>query len=99
MLMDWPCGGCLGNVWGAVSQRARAVGWSRPTVYAPGRRVTEAVKESQRPGRSRAELAAAVARLRDENRQLWDWLEAAIAFPRQRQEQLAATAAALGLRV
>ena len=40
-----------------------------------------------------------MARLRDENRHLWAWLEAAIAFPRQRQEQLAATAAALGLRV
>jgi hypothetical protein len=89
----------LGGVWGSVSRRARAVGCSRQTIYEHGRRVAQAVEESQQAGQSRAELAAEIARLLDENRQLWEWLDEAIEFPRERQERFAATAAALGLSV
>jgi hypothetical protein len=89
----------LGGVWGSVSRRARAVGCSRQTIYEHGRRVAQAVEESQQAGQSRAELAAEIARLLEENRQLGEWLDEAIAFPRERQERFAATAAALGLSV
>jgi hypothetical protein len=89
----------LGGVWGSVSRRAREAGCSRQTVYEHGRRVAQAVEASQFPGRSRAELAAEVAGLLEENRQLWEWLDQTIEFPRERQEQFAATGAAMGLSV
>ena len=45
----------------------------------------------------RAELLADNQRLREENRQLWDWLDQSFACPKAKRRQFAVQASALGL--
>ncbi len=83
--------------YGAVTTQTRQAGCSRQTAYHHRIRVTQAVAEAQAGGPSRAELLEENRRLRQENQELWEWLEQTIDFPQSRQRQFAATAAALGL--
>ncbi len=82
---------------GAVSDQARQAGCSRQTVYDHAAKVHEAVAQVHVPGPSRDELLQQVQQLRDENRQLWDWLAEALDGPPDRGRQFAVTAAAMGL--
>jgi hypothetical protein len=59
--------------------------------------VQQAVTDAQAGGPSRAELRAEGQRLRQENQQLWQALEAALDFGAAQQQRFTATAAALGL--
>jgi hypothetical protein len=82
---------------GDITQQAQEAGCSRQTVYDHADQVHQAVADAQLPGPSRAPLLEANQRLRDENRQLWDWLEQTIDCPEDKQRQFASTAAAYGL--
>jgi hypothetical protein len=83
--------------WGDVTRRAKASGCSRQTVYQHARHVQEAVaaQDSARP--TRQELLDENQALRRENRQLWNWLEHTIEFPKSQQRPVAVVAAAMGL--
>ncbi len=82
---------------GAVSGQARQCGCSRQTVYDHAGQVQEVLAEAERPGPSRPELLEDNRRLREENRQLWDWLEESFASPLSKRRHFAVQAAALGL--
>jgi hypothetical protein len=82
---------------GAVTEQAQQADCSRQTVYDHARKVQQAVVEAQLPGPSRDELLHDNERLRAENQQLWDSLDSMVNFAEGRQQQFAATAAALGL--
>jgi hypothetical protein len=82
---------------GDVSEQARAVGCSRQTVYGHAELVQRAVVDAQLPGPSRPQLLEEVAQLREENRQLWDWLEQTIDCPQDKQQEFTVTACAMGL--
>jgi hypothetical protein len=83
--------------YGAVSGQARQCGCSRQTVYDHAGQVQEILAEAERPGPSRQALWEENRRLREENRQLWDWLEESFSCPPAKQRQFAVQAAALGL--
>lgn len=85
------------GVWGAVSKRARDAKCSRQAIYQQKDRVVQAVAEAQQGGPTRAELQAENQRLREENRQLWEWLALTVEFPPSQQQRFAAEASALGL--
>jgi hypothetical protein len=85
------------GVWGAVSKRARDANCSRQAIYQQKDRVVQAVAEAQQGGPSRAELRTENQRLRDENRQLWEWLAVTTEFPSSQQQRFAAEASAMGL--
>lgn len=87
---------CSG-VWGAVSERAREVNCSRQAIYQQKDRVVQAVAEAQQGGPTRAELQADNERLREENRQLWEWLTGTTEFPPSQQQRFASEASAMGL--
>ena len=81
--------------WGDVSRRAGETGCSRQTIYQHATKVQEALL---RPTCDQFErLQAQNQRIQLENQQLWDWLEHTVEFPRSRQEEFSATAAAMGL--
>jgi len=80
---------------GDVSEQARAVGCSRQAVYDHAESVQHALGEAQLPGPSRGRLLEQVALLREENRQLWHWLEQALDCPPHKQQQFAVTACAM----
>jgi hypothetical protein len=82
---------------GDVSAAARQTGCSRQTVYDHADKVQQAVEDAQPPGPSRAELLQQNQHLRQENRELWDWLEQTIDCPLGKQQQFTATACAMGL--
>jgi hypothetical protein len=82
---------------GAVTARAQAAACSRQTVYDHAAKVHQAVADAHLPGPSRDDLLQEVHRLRDENRQLWEWLEHTIDCPPEKHQQFAVTAAAMGL--
>jgi len=82
---------------GDVTRAAEQAGCSRQTVYDHADKVQQALEESRQPGPSRQQVLDEDARLREENRQLWAWLEEALDLPAQKQRQFAVTAAALGL--
>ena len=87
----------LGGRHGDVTQQARDHGCSRQTVYDHAAKVQQAVTDAQQPGPSRDELLQENQRLRDENRQLWDWLAQTFDCPEAKRRQFAVTAAAQGL--
>jgi hypothetical protein len=82
---------------GAVAHQTTQAGCSRQIAYQHADKVHQAVADGQRAGASRAAALHEVERLRDENRQLWDWLQEALEPPKDKQRQFAVTAAAMGL--
>jgi hypothetical protein len=82
---------------GDISAAARQTGCSRQTVYDHADKVQQAVEDAQFPGPSRGELLQQNQQLRQENRELWDWLEQAIDCPLDKQRQFTTTACAMGL--
>jgi hypothetical protein len=82
---------------GDVSEQARQAGCSRQSVYDHADKVQQALEDAHLGGPSREQLLAENALLREENRQLWQWLEQAIDYPKEKQQQFASAAAAMGL--
>jgi hypothetical protein len=82
---------------GSVTAQAEQAGCSRQTVYDHADKVQRAVADAQPPGPSRQQLLQENARLRQENRQLWDELDRAIDCPEGKQRQFTTTACAMGL--
>jgi hypothetical protein len=82
---------------GDVTQQAHDNGCSRQTVYDHAAKVQQAVTDAQRPGPSREQLLQENQRLRDENRQLWDWLAQTFDCPLDKRLQFVVAAAAMGL--
>jgi hypothetical protein len=82
---------------GAVTEQAAKADCSRQTVYDHADKVQHAVADAQLHGPSRQHLLLEVQQLRDENRQLWDWLDTVLDCPKDQQRQFAVTAAAMGL--
>jgi hypothetical protein len=82
---------------GAVTRQARQASCSRQTVYDHAAKVQHALRQARAPGPDRDALLREVRQLRQENRQLWDWLAEALECPKQKQRQFAVAAAALGL--
>ena len=82
--------------WGDVTRQAEAAGCSRQIAYQHARRVQQAVEEQDGDGPTRQELLDQIQDLRRENRQLWDWLEQTIEFPKAKQRHFATVAAAMG---
>src|SRR5438132_1411635 len=82
---------------GAVSCQARQCGCSRQTVYDHAGQVQEVLADAERPGPSRQQLLEENRLLREENRQLWDWLDESFSCPPAKRRQFAVQAAALGL--
>src|SRR5215510_3872842 len=67
----------VSGTWGAVTRRAHQSGDSRPTVYAHGQRVVQAVASAQAGGISSDALGHENERLKAENEVLWQaWAEA-----------------------
>src|SRR5215510_2200391 len=67
----------VSGTWGAVTRRAHQSGDSRPTVYAHGQRVVQAVASDQAGGISSDALGHENERLKAENEVLWQaWAEA-----------------------
>ncbi|MCI0461793.1 MAG: hypothetical protein L0Z62_32990, partial [Gemmataceae bacterium] len=93
-------GNAFAALWGRhgdVTQQAHDAGCSRQTVYDHADKVQQAVVDAQRPGPTREQLLEDNQRLRDENRQLWDWLDQTIDCPESKRRQLTVTATAMGL--
>lgn len=85
----------FGGGWGDVSRRAGEAGCSRQTIYQHAEKVQEALL---RPTREEFErLRGEKEQLQLENQPLWDWLAQTVEFPRSRQAEFSATAAAMGL--
>jgi hypothetical protein len=82
---------------GDVTQQATAANCSRQTVYDHADKVQQAVADAQLPGPSRQQLLEDNRRLREENKQLWDWLDQTIDCPQDKQRQFAVSASAMGL--
>src|SRR5512144_2282317 len=83
--------------WGDVSPQAEAAGCSRPIAYQHARRVQQAVAQQDGDGPTRQGLRDEIQALRRENRQLWEWLEHTVAFPKAKRRHFATVAAAMGL--
>ena len=81
---------------GAVTRHAKDVGRSRQTVYHHAHRVRSAF-EAEQTGPSREQLLDENRRLRDENEQLWAWLEHTVDFPPNKRDEFTVIAAAMGL--
>ena len=69
----------------------------RQTAYDHSHEVEDAVTDGQLPGPRRAILLEENRRLREENRQLWDWLDQSFTCPKAKRRQFAVQAAAAGL--
>jgi hypothetical protein len=82
---------------GAVTEQARSAGCSRQTAYTHSGAVVQAVTDAQLPGPSRQQLLDDNHCLREENRQLWDWLAQTIDCPEAKRRQFTVTATAMGL--
>jgi hypothetical protein len=82
---------------GSVTAQAEQAGCSRQTVYDHAGLVQQALADAQLPGPGRPQLLEENARLREENRQLWQALGPTIDCPEARQRQFATTACAMGL--
>jgi hypothetical protein len=83
--------------WGAVTRRAREVGYSRTAIYHHAQRVTHAVVHEQEGGGSAEALWAENTRLRAENAALWEAWVTAEQLPESKQQEFAATGSAMGL--
>ena len=83
--------------WGAVTRRAREVGYSRTAIYNHAQRVAQAVVHEQEGGGSSEALWAENARLRAENEALWEAWVTAEQLPESKQQEFVATGSAMGL--
>jgi hypothetical protein len=83
--------------YGDVSAQANHVACSRQSAYDHAAKVAAAVAAEHSGGPSRQRLLEEIPRLRQENLQLWDELDAAVPFPAQARREFAVTAAAMGL--
>src|SRR3954453_11727260 len=83
--------------WGDVTRQAEAAGCSRQTVYQHAQRLQQAVETHDDAGPTRQQLLDQIEDLRRENRQLWNWLEHTIEFPKAKQRHFPPVAAAMGL--
>jgi hypothetical protein len=82
---------------GAITAQAHQADCSRQTVYDHALKVQAAVADAQLPGPSRDDLLQENARLREENRQLWECLDVMISFGDTVQQQFATAGSAMGL--
>lgn len=82
---------------GDVTQQAETACCSRQTVYDHAAQVQQTLTEAHQPGPSRQQLLQQVQQLREDNGQLWQWLEQALDGQKRKQQQFAVTAAAMGL--
>jgi hypothetical protein len=82
---------------GAVTEQAQETGCSRQSVYDHSKKVSAAVEAEHGGGPTRAELIRTNEALRQENRQLWEWLFETIEFPLAKQQHFGVTAMAMGL--
>src|SRR4029450_12766776 len=85
--------------WGAVTRRAREVGYSRTAIYHHAQRVTQAVVDDQEGGVSSETLWAENARLRAENEALLGAWVTAEQLPESKQQEFTATGSAMRLRL
>jgi hypothetical protein len=83
--------------YGAVTRAAQIHGCSRQTVYNHASEVAEAIQAEQPERPSRERLLRENQELRQENTQLWDWLNQTVEFTRAKRKEFAARAAAMGL--
>jgi hypothetical protein len=88
---------CLCGTYGKVTAQAQTADCSRQTLYDHARKVQAAIEAEHAGGPTHAELSQENQRLRQENAQLWDWLEQTVDFPTERRRQFTVTAAAMGL--
>ena len=82
---------------GAVSIQARRVGCSRQAIYDQARKVCDAVEDQYSGGPTREQLIRENQALREENAQLWEWVDQAVEFTVAIQQQFCAVAWAMGL--
>jgi hypothetical protein len=82
---------------GDVSAQADKAGCSRQTVYDHADKVQQAVQDAQLPGPSREQLLAENAKLRQENRELWEAYVESIDCPEGKLQQFCSAACAMGL--
>jgi len=82
---------------GAVSIQARQVGCSRQAIYDQARKVYDAVEDQCSGGPTREQLIRENQALREENAQLWEWVDQAVEFTVAIQQQFCAVAWAMGL--
>ncbi len=82
---------------GAVTHQARQCGCGRQAAYDHAQQVQQAVADAALPGPSRASLLEQNRQLREENRQLWGWLDQSCACPLAQRRRFAVQAAAFGL--
>lgn len=82
---------------GDITRHTRQCGCSRQTAYDHSHEVEDALTDAHLPGPRRASLLAENQRLREENRQLWDWLDQSFTCPKAKRRQFAVQAAAAGL--
>lgn len=84
---------------GAVTAQAQESDCSRQTVYDHAEKVLATVESEHSGGPTREQLLKENQALREENAQLWDWLDQTIEFPVATQQKFPVTAAAMGLSV
>ena len=82
---------------GAVSIQARRAECSRQAIYDQARKVHCAVQAEYSGGPTREQLIRENQALRDENAQLWKWVDLAVEFTPAKQQKFSATASAMGL--
>ena len=87
----------LSGTRGAVSLQARQVGCSRQAIYEQTRKVCDAVADQYSGGPTREQLIRDNQALRQENAQLWEWVDQAVEFTTAIQQQFCAVASAMGL--
>lgn len=87
----------LGGGWGTVSRQARQAQCSRQTAYRHAAEVEQAVAGRCPRGPTRQQLLEENRRLREENQQLWQWLDESVEFPTEKRQQFTVTASAMGL--
>jgi hypothetical protein len=82
---------------GAVTRQVQHQGCSRQSVYNHAGKVYAALELEHSGSPTRDHLLRDNAQLRDENRQLWEWLDQTVEFPLAKRQEFTVKAAAMGL--